>query len=209
MPTPQTAEAPLRSHPSAPPTPVTRSQHDRVARILDTTLEILDEVGPAGLQVRDVSKRANVALATLYRYFPSKDFLVASALNHWSSGLAGRLSAPERRRRTEGRQLEGALASVVKAFASHPHYAAAAVVAASSPDPLVPAVLEAHQASFGAGLDAVLGDLPEAHRADVRFIIESVLIAQLVGFSSGRSTPGEMEAALRRAVRVLDLGDTP
>ena len=55
MPTPQTAEAPLWSHPSAPPTPGTRSQHDRVARILDTTLEILDEGGPAGLEVRDVA----------------------------------------------------------------------------------------------------------------------------------------------------------
>ena len=189
-----------------PPHPSTTSQHDRVRRICEATLEILDEVGPVGLQVRDVARRADVALATLYRYFPSKDYLVVSALNHWSSGLAERLS---RTRQGEGpRSLERALASIVRSFASNPHYAAASVFAASSPDPLVPAVMAEHRASFEAGLDAVLGDLPDSQRADVRFIIESVLIAQLVGFSSGRSTPEEMQEALRRAVRVLDLGDT-
>ncbi len=190
----------------APPQPVTVPQRERVARILDATLELLDEVGPGGLQVREVAARADVALATLYRYFPSKDFLVIQALAHWSQGLAERLPG---RRRTTGTPLQGAIRTIVRAFSAHPNYAAAAVVASSSSDPLVPAALAEYRASFGAGLDAVLGDLPEPHRADVRFIIESVLIAQLVGFSGGQSTPAQMEAALQRAVRVLDLGDTP
>lgn len=203
---------------AAPPVPTTDAQRERYVRILDTTLTILDEAGPQGLQMRDVSRRADVALATLYRYFPSRDYLIAMALDHWSAGLstrirrrpmsAGSATGPHGER-SRGEQLQIALRSVARAFAAHPHFATAAIVAAASTDPLVTSALHTYRSSFATGLDSVLGDLPEQQRSDVAFIIESVLSSQLVGFSSGRVSRVQLEAALDRAVLILDLGDLP
>jgi AcrR family transcriptional regulator len=56
--------------------PSTPSQHDRYERILDTATEMLRDGGEDALQMKNLSERANVSLATLYRYFPSKDHVM-------------------------------------------------------------------------------------------------------------------------------------
>jgi AcrR family transcriptional regulator len=188
----------------APPRPSTPAQSERVDRILAATLELLDEVGAQHLAVRDVADRAEVALGTLYRYFPSKDYLVAAALEHWGQGLVRR-SRAARGRGPVAERLAKALRSIARSFAAHPNYALASVLTSASTDPLVPPALDAHRASFAAGIDAVLDEVPEATRREVRFVIEAVLIAQLVGFSSGRSGADELEAALLRAAALFDL----
>jgi AcrR family transcriptional regulator len=50
------------------------------AAILDATLELIDETGLTGLSVESVAARAGVGKATIYRRWPSKEALVASAL---------------------------------------------------------------------------------------------------------------------------------
>jgi AcrR family transcriptional regulator len=48
------------------------------AEILDAARELLLEVGPEGLSLRQVARRADFSPAALYTYFPSKDALIAS-----------------------------------------------------------------------------------------------------------------------------------
>ena len=48
------------------------------AEILAAARELLLEVGPEGLSLRQVARRADFSPAALYTYFPSKDSLVAS-----------------------------------------------------------------------------------------------------------------------------------
>ncbi len=48
------------------------------AEILDAARELLLEVGPEGLSLRQVARRADFSPAALYTYFPSKDSLIAS-----------------------------------------------------------------------------------------------------------------------------------
>ena len=50
------------------------------AAILDATLQLIDEDGLTGLSVEAVAARAGVGKATIYRRWPSKEALVASAL---------------------------------------------------------------------------------------------------------------------------------
>src|ERR1700681_4064696 len=72
----------VNSHPSAPADPELGSaaQRDRHKRILDATLALASKGGYDAVQMRTVSERADVALGTLYRYFPSKIHLLVSAL---------------------------------------------------------------------------------------------------------------------------------
>ncbi len=56
------------------------AQRERRKRILDATLAIASKGGFEAVQMRAVADRADVAVGTLYRYFPSKVHLLVSAL---------------------------------------------------------------------------------------------------------------------------------
>jgi len=58
------------------------------AAILDATLELIDESGLTGLSVESVAARAGVGKATIYRRWPSKEALVASALGRCAEEMS-------------------------------------------------------------------------------------------------------------------------
>ena len=56
------------------------AQRERRKRILEATLALASKGGYEAVQMRTVAERADVALGTLYRYFPSKIHLLVGAL---------------------------------------------------------------------------------------------------------------------------------
>src|SRR5437660_12611004 len=56
------------------------AQRERRKRILDATLALASKGGYDAVQMRAVAEKADVALGTLYRYFPSKIHLLVSGL---------------------------------------------------------------------------------------------------------------------------------
>src|SRR5947209_11655501 len=56
------------------------AQRERRKRILDATLALASKGGYDAVQMRTVAEHAEVALGTLYRYFPSKIHLLVGAL---------------------------------------------------------------------------------------------------------------------------------
>jgi AcrR family transcriptional regulator len=56
------------------------AHRDRRRRILDATIALASTGGFDAVQMRAVAEQADVALGTLYRYFPSKIHLLVSAL---------------------------------------------------------------------------------------------------------------------------------
>src|SRR5215813_589460 len=56
------------------------AQRERRKRIIDATLTLASKGGYDAVQMRAVAERADVALGTLYRYFPSKIHLLVSGL---------------------------------------------------------------------------------------------------------------------------------
>ena len=74
--------------PAPPPAPAQLSgaevgsaaQRERRRRILDATLALASKGGYDAVQMRAVADKADVAVGTLYRYFPSKVHLLVTAL---------------------------------------------------------------------------------------------------------------------------------
>ncbi|MEU1206104.1 cholesterol catabolism transcriptional regulator KstR [Nocardia sp. NPDC056611] len=66
------------------------AQRDRRKRILDATLALASKGGYDAVQMRAVAERADVAVGTLYRYFPSKVHLLVSALAREFESFEGR-----------------------------------------------------------------------------------------------------------------------
>lgn len=67
----------------APETPGQRARYDRV---IAAATELLSAGGQEAVQMKDLARRAGVSLATLYRYFPSKDYvLLAVTLSRYQA----------------------------------------------------------------------------------------------------------------------------
>jgi TetR/AcrR family transcriptional regulator, cholesterol catabolism regulator len=64
------------NQPTSPATPVTPAQRERYDRVVDAATEALSAGGQDAVQMKDLAQRAGVSLATLYRYFPSKEYVL-------------------------------------------------------------------------------------------------------------------------------------
>lgn len=49
---------------------------EMVRRILDATAQVLNDVGPDKLSTNRIAKRADVAVGSIYQYFPNKEALI-------------------------------------------------------------------------------------------------------------------------------------
>src|SRR5664280_553883 len=74
------------------PRTLTRAQQARRQRVVDAAMSLALDGGYEAVQMRDVAARADVAMGTVYRYFTSKDHLLAAALVHWVEQLDSRLA---------------------------------------------------------------------------------------------------------------------
>src|SRR5258707_192303 len=54
----------------------------RQRALLDAAEEILGEVGADGLKMREVARRANLPIASVYHYFPSAPALIRTLVEH-------------------------------------------------------------------------------------------------------------------------------
>lgn len=76
-------------------TRVSRRRDRRKAEIVKTATTILADAGYAGMSLEDVAEKTDIAKATLYHYFSSKDDLVEAALESLTQEVLQRLEARE------------------------------------------------------------------------------------------------------------------
>src|SRR6185369_13213894 len=93
---------------------MTPAQLARRRRLTDAVIQMIDQVPPDQLQMRDVAERSGVALGTAYRYFSSKDHLLAVARDQARDGAP--TSGPCTR-------VLGFLHRELRAFQRHPNFA--------------------------------------------------------------------------------------
>ena len=69
------------------------TQLARRQRVLDAVLELILDGADEDMQMKEIADRSNVALGTIYRYFSSKDHVLAAALVEWTRGLEQKITA--------------------------------------------------------------------------------------------------------------------
>jgi AcrR family transcriptional regulator len=153
--------------------------------------------------MKTVAERSGVALATLYRWFASKDHLLTEVLLSWGAELSGALETDPPRGDDPPSRLSDALRRVMDTAASRPRLAEAVVAAVLAVEP---AVFEA-QADFHAlvvtWIDIAIGDDEVADREAVVEVLELVVFAAIIGLVSGSDTAESAGHKLETAARLL------
>ncbi len=183
------------------------SQLERRQRMLDAALQLAAKGGYEAVQMRDVADRAEVALGTLYRYFPSKVHLLVTSMLDQLTALADRLEknppggdSPADRvinvlsRATRTLQLEPQLTDALTRSLMSADASAATEVDAVSAQVSRIIVSAIHG---GADAETTAEDLAIAR------VIEQVWMSSILAWLSGRSSTKQMTDDLEVASRLL------
>jgi TetR/AcrR family transcriptional regulator, cholesterol catabolism regulator len=176
---------------------MTSRQLVRRAQLLEAVIDLVREVGPGALQMRDVAERAGIALGTVYRYFSSKDHLLAAALCEWQERLARRVLTPRAAEETEasGDLTERVLSYVrkeVRGFARNPKIAELMVQVHVSSDPYAREALVRMTAINDEVMAKLLAGVPPERAQTIKYVLGAVLMNNLVYWVTGRETLAEL-----------------
>jgi len=176
---------------------MTSRQLVRRAQLLEAVIDLVREVGPGALQMRDVAERAGIALGTVYRYFSSKDHLLAAALCEWQERLARRVLTPRAAEETEasGDLNERVLSYVrkeVRGFARNPKIAELMVQVHVSSDPYAREALVRMAAINDEVMAKLLAGVPPERAQTIKYVLGAVLMNNLVYWVTGRETLAEL-----------------
>ncbi len=170
------------------PATLTKSQAARRERVLRAALDLGAAGGYDAVQMRDVATTAGVALGTIYRYFSSKDHLLAAAMVQWTNELERRVSQRPPKGDTTAERVVDVLRRATRAMEKEPRLSEAVVTALLSPDRGAAVCQEEVSASMNRILSLALGDdFDPAFQTQVTRTLGHVWFAALIGWVNGWS----------------------
>ena len=189
------------------------AQRERRKRILDATYELAREGGFDAVQMRAVADKAEVALGTLYRYFPSKIHLLVTALAREFERADTAMSSNPVPGDTRADRVIHLLRSLTRGLQDDQHLTEALTRALMFADPsarpgikgvgrrlvrVQPRAVEPEAVDPGSG-----GAGPTEEDAAIARVIADVWLAALMAWVTGRSSAEETSAHMERAVRLI------
>ncbi|HWC46612.1 MAG TPA: TetR family transcriptional regulator [Casimicrobiaceae bacterium] len=184
------------------------SQLARRERILDAAMELATEGGYDAVQMREVAERADVALGTLYRYFPSKVHLLVAAMGRTFLTLqeSVRVDASG----TPQERVYRVVAAVTRYLARHRRLSGAMIRALMSADTEAAREVEEVGEMLVAIIAAAHRD-PQAtptpgeseHDALVAHVIGKVWLTDVVTLLSGRMTVSQVLEDLEATIALV------
>ena len=182
------------------------AQRDRRKRILDATYELASEGGFDAVQMRAVADKADVALGTLYRYFPSKIHLLVSALGREFERAESLLREKPIPGDTASERVIFVLKKTTRGLQGDPHLTEALTRAFMFADASVAQEIHTVGMLMTSMLThAMRPGVTELNEDDVAIarVVGDVWLSALVAWVTGRSTAAETGAHMENAVHLL------
>ncbi|WP_370289577.1 TetR family transcriptional regulator [Nocardioides sp.] len=186
------------------------AQRDRRKRILDATYDLAKAGGFDAVQMRAVAEQADVALGTLYRYFPSKIHLLVSALGRQFDEAAQRVTTREVPGDTSADRVLHVLRRMSRGMQGDPQLTEALTRAFMFADSSVAAEIHVVGMSMTAIVTHAMRGGPaapgqEASEQDVAVarVIGDVWLSALVSWVTGRSSAAETAQHMETAIHLI------
>ncbi len=182
------------------------AQRDRRKRILDATIALATRGGFDAVQMRAVAEQADVALGTLYRYFPSKIHLLVSALGREFEKAEAASRGKPIPGDTPHERVMYVLGRTTRGLQGEPHLTEALTRAFMFADASVQSEIH-HVGMLMTSMltRAMHPGKPDLTDEDVAIakVIGDVWLAALVGWVTGRTTSEDVTRQMDVAVRLL------
>ncbi|OIN81200.1 hypothetical protein BMG05_08965 [Mycobacterium malmoense] len=185
---------------------VTRNQLKRRARIVEAVIDLIVEAGVEAVQMRSVAQRSGVALATVYKYFSSKEDLVAAALDDWQNRVVRPILADEPPAEDPLSGILDYLRRFQHAFHVDLEMTALTVQLAISTEPGAKVAINQMLCTNAEILDRLVDVVAPEDLRHVAFGLSGALTGALIGLLTGRMTLEELVSHVEWVARVL-LGD--
>ena len=183
---------------------LTSSQAARRQRVLVAALELAADGGYEAVQMRDVATRAGVALGTIYRYFPSKDALLAAAMVEWMEDLERRVGDRGPVGSTTAERAYDVLRRAVSTMQRQPQLAEAVITALTSDDEAAGrASISTTDVMTRVMLEAFPDDVDPATEAAIAKVLGHVWFSCMVAWKNGVGDMTWMAEELRTAADLL------
>ena len=173
-------------------------QIERRRKVLDVARALASEGGYDGLTMQAVADGSGITRMTLYRYFASKDALLAELVHPWGAEIAQSLRERPPGGNSDGERVGGALARAIEMACDEPLLTDAVLTALLSKDPAARRAARELAGFLQGYIDAVsAARLPEAEFA----VLSHVFFSVLINLAYRDITRSEAIDALRAATR--------
>jgi AcrR family transcriptional regulator len=180
------------------------AQRDRRKRILDATLALASKGGYDAVQMRAVSERADVALGTLYRYFPSKNHLLVAALTEEMDQIQDKLDRKPIPGDTPTERMLFVLARVTRNMQRDPMLTEAMTRAFMFADPSAAVEVNTVAQQMTRMFTTAMHDgEPSADDIAIARVIGDVWLSNLVAWVTRRASADDVTSRLELAARLL------
>src|SRR6202041_2980938 len=183
--------------------PLTRAQQARRQRVIDAAMALGLDGGYDAVQMRDVAAKADVAMGTVYRYFTSKDHLLAATLVYWVEQLDERIEQPPPKGERPSDRVLDVLDRALRAMGRQPRLVAAVFTSLSSPDPAAVGCQQQITLLMEGIIARAMGDPVVPDMSERARMIGHVWYSALVGWINGWSTMARVYDELAVSVRLL------
>jgi AcrR family transcriptional regulator len=183
----------------------TAAQRARRERILAATLALAARGGYDAVQMREVAERSEVALGTLYRYFPSKIHLLVSAMKAETDRLAARLSRRQVPGETRAERVSFVLERSTRSLQRDPLLTEAMIRALMAADASVAGEVSAvRQGMSDLIVAAIRGDNPPTdHDEELAAILQDVWFARQIAWLGGRIGAADVWRDIHTAITLV------
>jgi AcrR family transcriptional regulator len=183
----------------------TAAQRARRERILAATMSLAARGGYEAVQMREVAERSEVALGTLYRYFPSKVHLLVSAMSSEIERLAGRLGKRQIPGDTRAERVSFVLERSTRSLQRDPLLTEALVRAMMAADASVANEVSAvREAMTDLIVAAIRGDgPPQENDVELAGILQDVWFSRQIAWLGGRIGAADVWRDIHLAITLL------
>jgi AcrR family transcriptional regulator len=183
---------------------LTRSQAARRERVIRAALDLGVEGGYDAVQMRDVATRADVALGTIYRYFPSKDALLLGVMVHWLGDLEQRVTRRPPAGATTVERIMDVLERALRSMDRQPMLTTAVIGAMTSGEPAsVDAIGEVTSTMARIMRSAFPDDVDPAVEASAAKALGHVWWSATISWANGMGDIRWVAAELREAAELI------
>jgi len=182
---------------------LTRSQAARRQRVILAAMQLASDGGYEAVQMRDVAATAQVALGTIYRYFASKDHLLAATLVEWTEDLQRRLAQRPARGATPAERVVEVIRRAGRAIERSPKLTAALITAVTAPDPAIKDCQRQVAETMVDVMSSAMGDVPDDVKVGVCRVLSHVWFSALLGWVNGWANGVDVGDELELAAHLL------